>query len=139
MKKLIAFTFICGLALASFTLKSSQDAALQKSMKAGKEVYSAVCLACHMDKGQGIPNVFPPLAKSDYLMADRKRTVKNLIQGLKGEITVNGTKYNQVMPASGLDDRDIADVLNYVMNSWGNKADDILTETEVAKIRADLD
>ncbi len=129
---------ICGLALASFAFKNSQDAELEKSMKAGKEVYSAVCLACHMDKGQGIPGVFPPLAASDYLMADRERAVKNLIQGLKGEITVNGTKYNQVMPASGLDDQDIADVLNYVMNSFGNEAEKVLTPKEVAKIRAEL-
>lgn len=139
MKKLIALTCICGLALASFTLKNSQDAELQKSMKAGKEVYSAVCLACHLDKGQGIPNVFPPLAKSDYLMSDTKRAVKNLIQGLKGEIIVNDVKYNQVMPASGLDDKDIADVLNYVMNSWGNEAEEKLTAAEVAKVRADID
>lgn len=138
MKKLVALACICGLVLASFTFKNSQDAELQKSMDAGKEVYSAVCLACHMDKGQGIPGVFPPLAKSDYLMADRERAVKNLIQGLKGEITVNGTKYNQVMPASGLDDKDIADVLNYVMNSFGNEAEKILTPKEVAKIRAEL-
>lgn len=139
MNKWIVLTCICGLAFASFSFKNSQDAELQESMKAGKEVYSAVCLACHMDKGQGIPGVFPPLAKSDYLMADRERAVKNLIQGLRGEIIVNDKKYNQVMPASGLDDQDIANVLNYVMNSFGNKAEEILTETEVAKIRAGLD
>jgi len=120
---------------AAFT---NQDDALKQSMKRGEGEYQGVCLACHMDQGQGIPGVFPPLAKSDYLMADTERAIVSLINGLQGEIEVNGTKYNQVMPASGLDDKAIADVLNYVMNSWGNKADKMLTESEVAKVRASL-
>ncbi len=138
-KKLTLLTVFCGLLLASFSFKSDdQSDALKKSMDAGKGTYSAVCLACHMNEGQGIANVFPPLAKSDYLMKDVDRNIANLIQGLSGEITVNGKKYNQVMPASGLDDADIANVLNYVMNSWGNKAEKIVTKDQVAKVRADL-
>ncbi|KYG78505.1 hypothetical protein AWW68_02130 [Roseivirga spongicola] len=126
--------------LASFSFKSAEDQsdALKKSMEAGKNTYNQVCMACHMDKGQGIPNVFPPLAKSDYLMKDVTRNIKNLIEGLQGEITVNGKKYNQVMPASGLDDTDIANVLNYVMNSFGNKAEKMVTKEQVAKVRASL-
>ena len=125
--------------LASFSFKSvDQSDALKKSMAAGKTTYDAVCLACHMDKGQGIPNVFPPLAKSDYLMKDVDRNITNLIKGLQGEITVNGKKYNQVMPPSGLDDADIANVLNYVMNSFGNKAEKMVTEAQVKKVRAGL-
>lgn len=138
-KKLTLLTAICGLLLASFSFKSvDQSDALKKSMEAGKSTYSQVCLACHMDQGQGIPNVFPPLAKSDYMMKDTERNIKNLIQGLSGEITVNGKKYNQVMPASGLADADIANVLNYVMNSFGNKAEKMVTEAEVKKVRASL-
>ena len=67
------------------------------------------------------------------------RAIENLINGLSGEIIVNGAKYNQVMPASGLDDQDIADVLNFVMNSWGNKAESTLTKAKVAKVRASLE
>ncbi|PWL30002.1 cytochrome c [uncultured Roseivirga sp.] len=139
-KKLTLLTLFCGLLLASFSFKSAEDQsdALKKSMAAGKNTYNQVCMACHMDKGQGIPNVFPPLAKSDYLMKDVTRNIKNLIEGLQGEITVNGKKYNQVMPASGLDDTDIANVLNYVMNSFGNKAEKMVTKEQVAKVRASL-
>lgn len=135
MKKSVQIVALLGIMMASFSFKS-QDDSLKKSMEAGKSTYNAVCLACHMDSGQGIPSVFPPLAKSDYLMEDVDRSIKNLIKGLSGEITVNGTKYNQVMPASGLDDADIANVLNYVMNSWGNKAEAMVTESQVKKVRA---
>ena len=139
IKKLTLFTAVCGLLLASFTFKSvDQSDALKKSMESGKSTYSQVCLACHMNEGQGIPNVFPPLAKSDYLMKDVDRNITNLIKGLQGEITVNGKKYNQVMPPSGLDDADIANVLNYVMNSFGNKAEKMVTEAQVKKVRAGL-
>lgn len=137
MKKSVQVVMLLGIMLASFSFKD-QDKALTKSMEAGKSTYNAVCMACHMSNGQGIPSVFPPLAKSDYLMEDVDRAIKNLISGLSGEITVNDAKYNQVMPASGLDDQDIADVLNYVMNSWGNKAESTLTKAAVAKVRADL-
>lgn len=123
--------------MASFTLKE-QDNKLKASMEAGKSTYAAVCVACHMDAGQGIASVFPPVAKSDYLMEDSDRAIKNLIKGLSGEIEVNGVKYNQVMPATGLDDEEIANVLNYVMNSWGNKADKMITKSYVAKVRAGL-
>lgn len=139
IQKLTLFTAVCGLLLASFTFKSvDQSDALKKSMESGKSTYSQVCLACHMNEGQGIPNVFPPLAKSDYLMKDVDRNITNLIKGLQGEITVNGKKYNQVMPPSGLDDADIANVLNYVMNSFGNKAEKMVTEAQVKKVRAGL-
>ena len=137
MKRPIQIVALLGIMLASFSFKD-QDNALKKSMEAGKGTYSAVCQACHMDSGQGIPTVFPPLAKSDYLMKDVDRSIEGLIKGLSGEIEVNGTKYNQVMPASGLDDQDIADVLNYVMNTWGNKAKSTLTKAKVAKVRASM-
>ncbi len=115
-----------------------QDAALAKSMAEGKGLYAGVCMACHLNEGQGIAGVFPPLANSDYLMEDVDRNIKNMIEGLNGEIEVNGTKYNGAMPASGLNDKDIADVLNYVMNSWGNEAEDMVTEAQVKKVRAGL-
>lgn len=137
MKKSVQIVALLGIMLASFSFKS-QDDALKKSMESGKSLYSAVCQACHMNSGQGIPSVFPPLAKSDYLMKDLDRSIQNLIEGLSGEITVNGTKYNQVMPASGLDDQDIADVLNYVRNSWGNESESMVTKQNVAKVRATL-
>lgn len=91
-----------------------------QQVKDGKGIYSKTCFACHQSEGQGIPNAFPPLAKSDFLNADSKRAIKAVIHGLNGEITVNGKKYNSVMTAQNLSDQEIADVLTYVYSSWGN-------------------
>lgn len=101
-------------------------------MRVGKIVYNQNCLACHQENGMGIPNAFPPLAKSDYLMADRKRAIRLVKNGLEGPITVNGNLYNSAMPALGLSDDDIANVVTYIMNSFGNKAD-MVTQDEVKK------
>lgn len=122
--------------ISSFAFKV-QDSELQESMKRGKGVYdgAGLCTVCHMPEGKGLTGAFPPLAKSDYLMEDVNRSIKIVIEGLTGEIEVNGEKYNGAMQPSGLDDKDIADVLNYVRNSWGNKGE-VVTEAMVAKVRA---
>ncbi|WP_323755408.1 cytochrome c [Roseivirga sp.] len=135
MKKTHILFAVLAVATISFSFTTVQDAALKKSMTEGKDVYEGLCMACHMNEGQGIASVFPPLAKSDFLMKDLDRSINVLIKGQQGEITVNGKKYKGAMPATGLDDKDIADVLNYVRNSWGNKGDRVTTE-QVAKVRA---
>ncbi|WP_348798460.1 copper-containing nitrite reductase [Flavobacterium adhaerens] len=93
---------------------------LPEQIKAGKAIYGTTCFACHQSEGQGVPNAFPPLAKSDYLNADPNRAIHTVIRGLSGEITVNGKKINSVMPSQNLSDEEVADVLTYVYNSWGN-------------------
>lgn len=93
---------------------------IPEQIKAGKEIYGRTCFACHQSEGQGIPNAFPPLAKSDYLNADPKRAIDAVLHGLSGEITVNGKKYNSVMTSQNLTDEEIANVLTYVYNSWSN-------------------
>jgi len=97
-------------------------------LSAGEAIYKTTCLACHQATGEGLPNVFPPLAKSDYLMEDKIRAIKQVKMGSDGEITVNGTKYNGVMPPQALDNQQIADVLTYVMNSWGNEGGEVTIE-----------
>jgi nitrite reductase (NO-forming) len=134
MKRVYILFVVLALAISSFAFKD-QSTALKESMARGKGIYDGTCTVCHMAEGQGLPGVFPPLAKSDYLMKDLDRSIKAMVDGLTGEIEVNGTKYNGVMPASGLDDKDIADVLNYIRNSWGNKGD-MVKESAVAKVRA---
>jgi nitrite reductase (NO-forming) len=94
---------------------------LKASIERGKEVYNTQCITCHMEKGEGIEGVFPPVAKSDYLMADKNRSIKQILEGASGEMTVNGKTYNGEMPAVDLTDEQVSDVLNYVRNSWGNK------------------
>ena len=74
----------------------------------------------HQPTGQGVPNVFPPLAGSDFLNADKGRAISIIIHGKQGEVVVNGVKYNNSMPPFPLSDRDIANVLTYIYNSFGN-------------------
>lgn len=89
-------------------------------MERGRKVFLTSCFACHMQEGQGLPGVFPPLAGSDYLKADKDRSIRVVLKGLSGPITVNGKPYNNMMPPQDLTDDQAADVLTYVMNSWGN-------------------
>lgn len=106
----------------------------EERMKAGKGVYTASCAACHQENGMGLPGAFPPLAKADYLMADKKRSINVVLHGLEGKIKVNGVDYDGVMPALGLDDEDIANVLTYVRNTWGNKGEAV-KPSEVKALR----
>ncbi|MBP9889369.1 MAG: c-type cytochrome, partial [Leptospiraceae bacterium] len=103
-----------------------------EKIEIGERVFNTNCSACHMKEGQGVPNVFPPLAKSDYLNANKERAIGILLKGLTGEITVNGQKYNNVMPHLELSDDDIANVLTYVYNKWENKGYEVSIE-EVKK------
>ena len=110
----------------------SKDAQIQ----AGKQLYLGTCSTCHQPEGQGLASAFPPLAKSDYLMADKKRSVEALLNGLKGKVTVNGKEYDSVMPPmSHMADDDLANILTFVRNSWGNTGDPV-SPKEVADVRA---
>ena len=105
-------------------------------MEQGKAVYMQTCFVCHQPQGQGIIGQIPPLAKSDFVVATNKdEIIRGVIFGRAGEITVNGKKYNGIMvPQNTLSDDDIANVLTYVRNTWGNSAEPI-TAKEVARIR----
>lgn len=93
---------------------------LKASMERGKVIYETQCMSCHMAEGEGLPAVFPPVAKSDYL-ADKNRLIKVVLQGVRGEMKVNDTVYNGEMSGFQLSDQEVADVLNYIGNTWGNK------------------
>ncbi|AUC84052.1 nitrite reductase, copper-containing [Polaribacter sp. ALD11] len=107
----------------------SSNKTLAQKLKDGKNVYMKTCFACHQAEGQGIPNAFPPLAKSDYLNADVKRAIGIVLNGKTGEITVNGKKYNSVMTKQTLTDEEVADVMTYVYNSWGNNKTNVSINT----------
>ena len=87
-----------------------------------------------MEKGEGIESVYPPLAKSDYLMADKKRSITITLKGYTGEIKVNGVTYNGEMTSFDLTDQEASDVLNYIRNSFGNKGEAVKPE-EVKALR----
>jgi nitrite reductase (NO-forming) len=93
---------------------------LKDKVAFGKTTYMQTCFACHQAEGQGIPNAFPPLAKSDYLNADVNRAIDIILNGKTGEIKVNGETYNSIMTKQNLNDEEVANVLTYIYNSWGN-------------------
>jgi nitrite reductase (NO-forming) len=104
-------------------------------MEKGKRVYLQTCFACHQPIGAGLPPVFPPLAKSDFLMADKTRVITAVVKGLAGPIKVNGQDFNGVMPPVMLTDEQIADVVTYVRNSWGNDGD-LVTVDELYQLES---
>lgn len=104
------------------------------AIKEGERLFTQNCMSCHQSKGEGIPQAFPPLAKSDFLMADKQRAIKILLNGLEGKITVNGQQYNSIMPKLTLNDEQIANILTYVFNSWGNKGNQVMAK-EVKSLR----
>jgi mono/diheme cytochrome c family protein len=114
------------ISFCSFQKKPAFD--LKASVTRGKEIYQAQCLTCHQESGEGLEDVYPPLAKSDYLMADKKRSIVQIIKGATGAMKVNGKEYNMEMTAFDLSDQEVSDVLNYVRNSWSNKGNAVTPE-----------
>lgn len=118
-----------GLSILSFcSFAQEQKFDLKASMARGKDVYIAQCMSCHMEAGDGIEDVYPPLAKSDYLMADKRRSIDNVLHGLTGEIVVNGKTYNMEMTPFPLSNEEVSDVLNYIRNAWGNEGEPVTPE-----------
>lgn len=115
--------------------KPSDNPGLAEKMELGKNVYGRTCVACHQGSGKGIPNVFPPLAGSDYLNEDVDRAIDIVLHGKSGEITVNGEKYNSVMTAQNISDQEVANVLTYIYNNWGNNGTEVTKEMVKAQRR----
>lgn len=135
MKTCFKVIISCCLLMPLASFGQNKNAGLDESIARGKDVYTAQCMSCHMDEGQGIEDVYPPLAKSDYLMKDKQRSIHSVIHGLTGEIVVNGKTYNMDMaPFDFLSDQEVSDVLNYIRNSWGNEGETVSPE-EVAAAR----
>ncbi len=141
MKKIVVLALTLSLAFMYSCVNESTPPASgtsepkNESADKGKAIYVKICQACHQANGEGVPGAFPPLAKSDFL-ASKEAAILQVLNGKTGEITVNGQKYNSIMPAQGtaLNDADIAAVLNYVYASFGND-DTRVTSDEVKEIR----
>lgn len=101
----------------------------------GVALFRQHCVMCHGEEGQGVPGVFPPLAKSDFLIHHRETAIRAVLEGLTGEITVNGRNYAGAMPPVILDDDSVAAVLRHVFTSWGNDVTPPAT-SEVRALRA---
>lgn len=124
--------------LESASLDNSTSLQSKNSLAAviemGKNIFSTTCFACHQSNAEGIPNVFPPLAKSNFLNKDKNRAIGIVLHGKTGPITVNGKKFNNTMPPQNLSDAQIAAALTYVYHSFGNSGKTVKA-AEVNKIR----
>ncbi len=109
---------------------------LEDRINLGRNIYTQSCAACHQHDGKGVDGAFPPLASSDWLNKDMKRAISAVKNGLSGPIVVNGKNFNSVMPALGLSDEDIANVLTFVYSSWGN-AGKIVTPKDAAEVKSE--
>ena len=114
---------------------TSQAGGNKASMERGKKVYDTYCLACHQADGSGVPRLNPPLTKTKWVLGDKKTLINVLLKGMDEPIEVDGEEYNNVMASHAfLKDQEIADVLTYVRNSFGNKASAV-TAAEVKVLR----
>jgi mono/diheme cytochrome c family protein len=113
-------------------------ATLSSQVAAGKNVYLARCLACHQVDGLGVQNMNPPLVGTTYVLGEKSRLIKIVLNGFNERVEIDGDIYNNPMPGLNiLTDQEIANVLTYVRNSFGNKASAI-NASEVKKVRATI-
>lgn len=118
----------------SVPIEYQQKPNLQKSINRGNDIYVDFCMQCHLANGKGGGINVPPLDGSEWLTKKRKLSIQSIKFGQNGPITVKGKKFNNIMPALGLSNQEVADVMNYIMNSWSNKQKKIVTAEEVAAV-----
>lgn len=137
MKKIVGLLFLFFAAGSCVFAQKKTSADLKASIERGKLVYEQYCLTCHQVDGSGVPHLNPPLIKTTYVLGDPVVIISVVLNGLNEEIEINGNYYSNPMPPLGevLKDEEIADVLTYVRNSFGNKATAI-TAAEVKAVRA---
>ncbi len=137
MKTIFTLLIISG-GMSFFSLPnffSQKDPTFKESMQRGKEIYSDICFTCHMPDGKGDGVIYPPLAGSDFLLNNRIGSIKAVKYGVSGKITVNGKTYYNYMENPGLTTKEVADVMNYILNSWGNTSDKMVTPEEVESVQ----
>jgi nitrite reductase (NO-forming) len=132
------FTFMIGSCGASDNqgISSASAPVIKSEQTSGEAIYKRTCIACHQANGDGIPSVYPPLAKSDYI-ADKEKAISQVIKGSSGEIVVNGKKFNNTMPPQQLNDDEIAAVLTFVYSSFGNSGGAV-TPDDVKALRGKM-
>jgi len=144
MNKILVIGFLLmpfGLLLTSgFKIPSAENpqvASFQQQKMPGEMIYKKYCISCHQADGGGVPNMAPPLQQTSYVLGEKEPLIKIVLNGLKN-VEINEETYNNPMPGLGsvLKDKQIADVLTYVRNSFGNKASAVIP-AEVKKARTD--
>lgn len=124
---------LAGLSAAAFA-QAPAGAASPEQVQAGKTVYMTICVACHQPTGMGLPPVFPPLAKTEYVNGSPERFAAMILKGNAGPMTVDGKPYNQVMPGqeAALTDDKIAAVMTFVRQSFGNNSPAVTADVVAA-------
>jgi len=139
-KIMVILPALAALAMAFATIpdQTKKPAPIPKAvMDRGKLVYDAICAACHMPDGNGVPRLNPPLAGSKTLKGPKEKPIGIALNGLSG-VEIDGDRYDNVMAShADLSDQQIADVLTYARNSFGNKAS-LVSASEVAKVRSKM-
>lgn len=134
MKKI---SIVLLIAVTAFAF-STQQPDLKASVQRGKKVYETYCLSCHQQDGKGVPRMNPPLVKTKQVLGNKTQLINIVLLGLDEELEINGETYFNPMPSQPfLKDQEIADVLTYVRNSFGNKAS-LVTTAEVKAARAKI-
>jgi len=126
------FSIILTIVISPFLIVQDDD--FKNSALRGEDIYKKKCMLCHKKNGEGSPNLFPPLANSDFLVNNRNESISAIKFGQTGKIMVNNIEYNGIMPVSNLNDQEIADVMNYILTSWGNESKKMVTIEDVQRL-----
>ena len=115
---------------------TGQDLADNEYMDRGKKVYDRVCLVCHQSDGSGVPMMYPPVIDSEYISGNTDSLIVLILEGMSGPVVIKGEEYNSIMPPQKdvLDDQELADLINYLRNSFGNSGEMVSPE-QVAGMR----
>lgn len=139
MKKILMAGMMVVMALsAAAQVKKQAPAGIAASIARGKVLYKQICATCHQADATGVPRMNPPLIKTKYVLGDKTKLIKVLLLGLNEDVEIEGEYYSNPMPSqAALKDEEIADVLTFVRNSFGNKAPAI-TPGQVKAVRATI-
>ena len=133
MKKILLLIPVLVVMLMSFRKSLPIDKA---TMERGKKVYTQYCMACHQVDGSGVPGLNPPLEGTPHVLGSKTKLIRIILKGMNTHEEIAGEIYSNIMaPHDHLPDQQIADVLTYVRNSFGNKAIAV-TAGDVKYVRA---
>ena len=131
---LLTYLCFCLIVFSNLRVQKSKS----ESIKNGAELYRDFCYRCHGFNGEGQTDLIPPLKSSDYLLNNIDLSIAGLKYGLKGEIIVNGKSYNSYMAYQGLENDEIADIMNYILNEWGNNSEEFITSVRVDNVEKSI-
>jgi mono/diheme cytochrome c family protein len=145
MKKIFALTLMLGFSTSLLFAQAKKPvrkttakpaAGLSSSIASGNKLFTVYCVSCHQADGGGVQNLNPPLIKTKYVLGDKVKLAGIVLNGFSDNVEIDGNTYSNTMPAlSVLKDQEVADILTYVRNSFGNKASAV-SITDVKKARA---